>query len=1116
MNILNKKMPVKNVSMPLVSITAFLLLTLFLVGFSYSAAYSVDFVTGKEFDAEKTVYKDYPQKILFKKLFESNGADKRKIRNVIILKHVFDRNMQEKVKTGIIEYKKHYGIIKGVSRDHLRLWNPQTDTVSNFFTGIDRIPMENNNNFEVTESNIGKFASIAYTIDNRIYKIEISFILATPDNLYIKRERNDNIITWSIPSRIKKPSEYRVFANNKLAATLQEPIVKIPRKKGRADTYYVKTGYKHGESLIWSKPSPSIYDEITANEIKQEAHVKNIYNSMITALNPSEWQAAQKILYKNRKILTERLDEKRKEMTVQLTRFFRNMDAGDRLAGIQPETIKDLEMAITFYDRADQQAKPLLPGIDVLFITQLKASKIIDRIKLLETNKKISLAKNRFSEITAAINPSEWQNARNLLYNNRQLLVEYLNEEQKANMEQLTQFFRNTDEGDRIGGILPETTKNLETAITFYRRADQKAKALPTGIDVQFITQLKMNESLDRIGLLKSKNKKLLAENTYNKVIAALTPAEWEKAKTITFSNQQLMAENLDKDKKENTEILIMFFKDIAEGDRIGNGKPETINMLETALTFYERAGKKAMALPPDIDISFIAQIKTSENRTRVARLQTRNNKLLAQKTYNRILFSINPSEWQTARKLLYDNRPLLTDYLDSKPKANAENLIRFFRNVDEGDRLQNAKPESLQNLDLAITFYERADQKATTLPPDIDVLFITQLKKSENRNKRALLETSNKKIAALKIYNRITNGLNPNDWQKAKQNLYENRQILTEHLDVKQKSTTELLVQFFLDIDEGDRITSTKPATIGNHDKALDIYRRAESTAKSMPDIDVMFITRLKIQETHNSKELLYKTKKRLMAEETYGQITDAINPAEWEAAKEYIYKHRLFLTENLDDKRKSTTDKLVHFFRDIDEGDRFGSMQPESLNNLEKALEAYSRAESKTTGIPDSIDVMFITQLKTKKIFDRKAALERRLRKLSARKAEAKKQTIQNEDDRKKYIKEGLINFNDKNYKEALNNFRVVFSDQITNLEQTGKRRIKGLLSLPAQYRAEIVFLVELDKLTEESENTDEDYKTSLIKIAESINAGKGLWVIISASGKKRIKQHIADFDQ
>ena len=64
-------------------------------------AHAIDFVSKEQFESEKNPYKDYPLKVLFRKLNESKPSEKKEIRNIIILKQVFDRPMQEKAKAGI-------------------------------------------------------------------------------------------------------------------------------------------------------------------------------------------------------------------------------------------------------------------------------------------------------------------------------------------------------------------------------------------------------------------------------------------------------------------------------------------------------------------------------------------------------------------------------------------------------------------------------------------------------------------------------------------------------------------------------------------------------------------------------------------------------------------------------------------------------------------------------------------------------------------------------------------------------------------------------------------------------------------------------------------------------
>ena len=492
----------------------FILLVFFLVCLDYSPAFPVDFITQKEFVAEKSAYKDYPLKILFKKLAESDASTKREIRNVIILKQVFDRNMQEKVEAGVVKYKKPYGIIKEISKDNLRLWIPETDSYRDLYVGIDRIPLENINNFKITSSNIGKYASIVYTLDGRIYKIKIDFELSVPTGLYVKREGNENIVGWDEPAAAQKPSGYKVFINREPFKTVEGTVVRVPRTKGQVDEYYVKAIYKHGVSFLDSEASDVQLDEITAKEINQELLAGETYKRIMASLNPAESEKASKLLYDNQQLLTEHLDQERKENTEVLIGFFRNIDEGDRLSLEKPETVGNLETALSFYKRAEQKAKALPASIDVLFLTELKINENLNRKALLETRQQELLAGETYKRIMASLNPAESEKASKLLYDNQQLLTEHLDQERKENTEVLIGFFRNIDEGDRLSLEKPETVGNLETALSFYKRAEQKAKALPASIDVLFLTELKINENLNRKALLETRQQELLAAKT--------------------------------------------------------------------------------------------------------------------------------------------------------------------------------------------------------------------------------------------------------------------------------------------------------------------------------------------------------------------------------------------------------------------------------------------------------------------------------------------------------------------------------------------------------------------------------------------------------------------------
>ncbi|MBU0988400.1 MAG: hypothetical protein KKH68_14215, partial [Proteobacteria bacterium] len=520
-----------------------MLLIFFLFNLDCFSAFAVDFVTQEQFATEKSIYKDYPFKILFKKLIDSDAAEKQKIQNTIILKQVFDRNMQEKVRTGIVQYNRTFGIIEAIDKDHLKVWLPGTDKHIDFYLGIDRIPLINENNYAITDTTIGKFASIVYTLDNRIYKIQVSFQPAAPTGLSVKRENGKNIVGWIEPSMVPKPSAYKVYINEKPFGEVTETAVNVPVTKDQVDKYYVKAVYQHGDGFIDSDASEVRIDAIAAKEKQQAELAAATYSQVIVALNPAQWQQAQKTLYDNRQLFAEHLDDPRKQNTNLLIAFFGEIDQGDRLGALTPLTAGSLESAIEFYRRAEQKAATLPPNIDVSFIPPVKIEQSRSRIAQLKTLKQAELAAATYSQVIAALNPAQWQQAQKILYDNRQLFAEHLDDPRKQNTNLLIAFFGEIDQGDRLSALTPLTAGSLESAIEFYRRAEQKAATMPPAIDVTFIPPVKIEQSRSRIAQLKTLKQEDLAAATYSQVIAALNPAQWQQAQKTLYDNRQLFAE---------------------------------------------------------------------------------------------------------------------------------------------------------------------------------------------------------------------------------------------------------------------------------------------------------------------------------------------------------------------------------------------------------------------------------------------------------------------------------------------------------------------------------------------------------------------------------------------
>ncbi|MFC1869102.1 hypothetical protein ACFL0H_13370, partial [Thermodesulfobacteriota bacterium] len=368
-------------------------------------AFSIDFITEEDFAADKSSYKDYPLNILFKKLAEGDVSEKQEIRNFIILKQVFDRNARGKDKAGVLRYKESFGIIKEINKNNLKLWVPETNSYRDYHVGIERIPVEKTGAYKINESNIGKCASVIYTLDDRIYKIKVEVLLNVPADLHVKRKDDKNIIGWSEASAEKRAYRYKLFINGELFQTVAGTAAQVPRKKGKVDNYFVKAVYKHGNILLESDASDVIHDDITAKELEQEALAGETYDRAIAALNPEEYEKARRILYDNRQFLEEFLDIERKENTKRLIAFFQDIYEGDRLASAQPKTMDSIDASISVYSQAEQKARVLLPGIDLLFLVEQKIKESMNQKVLIATKGKEALAGETYDRAIAALNP---------------------------------------------------------------------------------------------------------------------------------------------------------------------------------------------------------------------------------------------------------------------------------------------------------------------------------------------------------------------------------------------------------------------------------------------------------------------------------------------------------------------------------------------------------------------------------------------------------------------------------------------------------------------------------------------------------------------------------------
>ena len=478
-----------------------------IMGLEFSQASGVEFITREKFLSEKNPYKDLPVRILFKKLSESQGDEKRQIRNLIILKQVFEQGMQEQEKAGIVKYRRTFGIIKELSRETLKVLAAETGQDVSYHVGIDGIPIENPRNYNITAENAGRYAAIIYTLDERIYKIEIGFLIAEPSGLSLKRSGENNVISWNSPVTIQRPSGYQVFINDRPFKTVEDPVADVPRTKGKSDSYKVKAVYKHGSGVIVSAASGELQDHIALAEMNQEKQEKSAaekYAFVTAGLKTGEWEKAKSLLYENKALFAAHLSKQQQDEAAALAVFFNRIDEGDRLMEVVPQTTESLDKAVESFGRAQEQAG----GLHVGFIKLEKIKSASARQAALKTQQQKDLVSGKYALVTAALMSGDWEKARARLYENRSLFTAYLAKPQQDEAAALAVFFNRIDEGDRFAAEAPETVESLGKAVESFGQAPEKAG----GLDVGYIRKEKIRLIMARHTALKEQQLKAQQE----------------------------------------------------------------------------------------------------------------------------------------------------------------------------------------------------------------------------------------------------------------------------------------------------------------------------------------------------------------------------------------------------------------------------------------------------------------------------------------------------------------------------------------------------------------------------------------------------------------------------
>jgi hypothetical protein len=933
--------------------------------FLFAPAYGLDFVTRNEFVMEKDSFKNYPLNILFKKFVESKETEKRKLRNLIVLKMVFDRETEEKIAPGGVKYQETFCLISDITPDHMRIRIPESGDEKDLYVGMDRIPLENPGKFPITALNIHRYAMVVYSLDERIYKLAVSFPLSAPQALTVTRKNGDNLLEWRQPQGSHVPIGYRVFVNDLPVASVEGAMARIPRTQGRIDAYQVRALYSHGSSVVESLDSKIVVDAISSEELGKRREADELYSRIKQAVTPLQWHTARKLLYDNQGLLERHLGQEARADIFALIDFFKTIDSGDALMARQPPTNDDFDSAANYFTEAEQKARDLPSEIRVMFIVRFKNGELFKMRTLMENREMEVQVTALYDRIKRMANPTQWQTARALLHDNREMLERYLTGDRKALVVDLSDFFRKIEAGDQVMTQEPVRFENYYVARSFYNDAEHLIESLPREMSFSHLVRSKKDHLRQRVAQLTSSERLGTAQKIYDRIVAALNAGEWKHAKALLFENQELLTDTLEGSQRSDSIHLAAFFREIDAGDEIGSRKPESIDNIGSALAFYGEAARRAEKLSENIGVAFVVRLKEVSAREKMARLRVEKTWMEARSIYDRILAGLNLSEWEKSRQSLYDHQEFLATHLTDPERSLSAMLAAFFRDLDAGDRVGSREPMDIENLKSAMAFYQRAEMKAKTLAENIDVMFVVRMKAGENRKIKNQLESLSFKRLARERFREAEDLLTAAEWEKAKNFLYANKPLFMAHLDDNGKVST--LMAIFRDLDAGDALLAGQPVTNKNRKMADAFYRQAERRVAGLVlDADLLLFVRQRLDANKISDTVPTDNDVKARAETMLDRIKATLTATGWESSRDLLYENEQLLSGNQVGLSPGEISLLINFFRDIDAGDRLVTQQPETEKNLEMAMVFYDQAADKASSLAEAVHLDFLVQQK------------------------------------------------------------------------------------------------------------------------------------------------------
>lgn len=939
------------------------ILVVFAVCLWGSSAQGIDFVTKDRFRSETGGYAAYPFRVLFQKLAQADGVEKKKIRTAIIEKQVFDRDMLRRVEAGTIRYQEAYGVVREIDETRLVLWDAQNQKERVFHTGLLAVPTVNPDGHEVSSFNIAHFAVVVRSMDERLYQIQIAFPLAVPDNLALQREGSQNLLRWAEPATGPKPTGYRVHVDGRLYKAVDGNAISIPRKPDRAEEYTVRAVYRHGPALVESESSAPLFDRATATELAETAQAQRTWAMVRTSLNPAQWEKARDLLAENMPLFSARLGETDLAAAMGLAAVFADIEAGDRLARTRPQTPEELAQAGAYYASALEKGRRLAPALNAAFLAEDRIRQNRRGLDNIAVRDREARARETLDRILSDLTPATWPAAKSRFTAERAFLEEHAAGADRAKVDGLAVFFGELDAADTLAGGAAVTAEILKEAERRYLQAPRRATGLGEHrAALSLIAETKARGMQSRIADLADRARREEAEKVWAAVKADLTPDRWPEAHKRLLEQRERLLSHLDETQAGAAEGLLRFFSDIDAGDHLSRAPGADLDQLAQAGALYGSARQTAQGLA-GVNPGFIAELKIADLRRRTADAEERLRIESARQMLARILGEMTPEGWPGARKTLDENRDLLLTRLKGLEKERVSALLAFFADIDAGDASAAVSPTSSDLMKQALNRYRAAAQKADALADTVTLGFIAQTKIQETDRRMAAMADEARAEAAAAEYRAVVADLTPARWPEARRRLRARQAELMAELPVQEQGVATALLGFFEALESGDRLMASPTPDAPSVEQARGHYAAAGQAAAGLAEFKGLAeIVRQKISDAEARMAVLNRKSLETQARQTFARIRADLTPEKWPEARRALAAHHRTLADRLPPEERQTLEGLAAFFALIDAGDRIAGPDSASAAQVEQALTYYEQARDGALAMALTAPVGFI----------------------------------------------------------------------------------------------------------------------------------------------------------